>query len=53
MRPETSETQGLAAKIEALSAKGVWREVDRSTVFRTYLLAEPAVTAQIFVFKVA
>lgn len=52
VRPETYTEQGLKARIEALSAEGKWQEIDRSPIFRPYLISEPDLGAQIFVFRV-
>lgn len=53
VRPETYEEQGLKAKIDALLASPVVREVERSASFRPYLLSEPELGAKIFVLEVA
>lgn len=53
VRPETYEEQGHKAKIDSLTGDGRWWEVDCSPTFRPYLLSEPDLGAQIFVFQVA
>jgi len=52
VRPDTYEEQGLRAKIDDLLAGPTVREVGRSPNFRPYLLSEPELGAQIFVFQV-
>jgi SAM-dependent methyltransferase len=52
-RAETYPDQPLKEKVEELSALGLWNEVDRSPVFRSYYFIEPDVTAQVYVFKVS
>lgn len=44
--------QGFAAKIEAMTAAGVWRERERSPAFRAFLLAEPDLLCRIFVMEI-
>jgi len=43
--------QGFPAVMEALSAKGLWRERERSPAFRPFLLSEPDLLTRIFVFE--
>ena len=52
VRPDTYEEQGLRAKIDDLLAGPTVQEVGRSPNFRPYLLSEPELGAQIFVFQV-
>jgi ubiquinone/menaquinone biosynthesis C-methylase UbiE len=53
VRPDTYEEQGLKAKIDALLAGPIVREVEHSPNFRPYLLSEPELGAKIFVLEVA
>ncbi|WP_223427598.1 class I SAM-dependent DNA methyltransferase [Tateyamaria pelophila] len=52
VRPDTYEEQGLSKKIEGLVSGPTVREVERSSDFRPYLLAEPELGAKIFVLEV-
>jgi SAM-dependent methyltransferase len=53
VRPETFVEQGLKAKMDELTALGQWRLVETSPIFRPFLLTEPNLHAQVFVYSVA
>ncbi len=53
VRPETFVEQGLKAKMDELTASGQWQLVECSPIFRPFLLTEPRLHAQIFVYSVA
>ena len=53
VRHDTFVEQGLKAEIDALTNAGLWTPVAVSPVFRPFLLAEPNVSAQIYVLSVA
>jgi SAM-dependent methyltransferase len=52
VRPETFVEQGLKAKMDNLTDVGRWQLEDRSSIFRPFLLSEPNLLAQIFVYSV-
>ncbi len=52
-RAETYAEQDLKNKVEDLEATGKWVLIELSPIFRSYYLAEPDVTSQIFVFQVS
>ena len=52
LREDTYVEQGFEAKMTELTVKNVWREVDRSSSFRPYLLAEPDLYARFFVYQI-
>lgn len=51
VRPDTYEEQGLRRKIEDLVSGPTVRQVERSSDFRPFLLAEPELGAKIFVLE--
>lgn len=52
VRPDTYDAQGLKRKLQEMRDGGLVREAGRSPEFRPYLLSEPELGAQVFVFEV-
>lgn len=51
-RADTYPKQELNQTVDAHSASGAWKLVDKSQIFRSYYFIEPDLCSQVYVFKV-
>lgn len=52
VRDSVLETAGFRRKFEALTTARIWRPVEESPPFRAFVIAEPDVLVQAFVFEI-